>query len=218
MNEIRLDPDHQPPWASAITPALAGLVTRSVAMGVLEGAPVTRLDAALVRRLVRALQQHRIGGDAGAMLAPLAKASESAPLGSVDEREMVRNLGRLSSALEDSATPQTEWATMRAIFGDELLVQLLGVAASSLRRYAAAERSTPDDVAARLHWLALVVADLTGAYNEFGIRRWFQRPRSRLGGKSPQQLLGAGWSPDHPAAHQVRQLAAVLSGPQTFAA
>jgi hypothetical protein len=37
-------------------------------------------------------------------------------------------------------------------------------------------------VAERLHWLAMVVADLAGSYNALGIRRWFERPRALLGG------------------------------------
>jgi hypothetical protein len=73
-------------------------------------------------------------------------------------------------------------------------------------------------VAARLHWLAMVVADLAGAYNNFGIRRWFERPRSQLQGKSPRQVLGNAWSPDDEAASRVRALASVLSGAQPLAA
>lgn len=87
-----------------------------------------------------------------------------------------------------------------------------------MRRYASAERATPDDVAARLHWLAMLVADLAGAYNDHGIRRWLQRPRTQLQGRSPWQWLGEAWSPDGDAAQQVRALAAVLSGPQALAA
>ena len=65
---------------------------------------------------------------------------------------------------------------------------------------------------------AMVVADLAGAYNDFGIRRWFERPRSQLDGKSPRQTLGAAWTPEDAAAARVRALAAVLSGPQPLAA
>jgi hypothetical protein len=107
---------------------------------------------------------------------------------------------------------------MREVFGDDMLVELLGVGASSLRRYAGGERATPDEVAARLHWLAMVVADLAGAYNDFGIRRWFERPRSQLDGKSPRQTLGSAWTPEDAAAAQVRALAGVLAGAQPLAA
>jgi hypothetical protein len=63
-----------------------------------------------------------------------------------------------------------------------------------------------------------VVSDLAGSYNDFGMRRWFERPRTQLGGKSPRALLGARWAPDDKAALQVRALAATLSGAAALAA
>ena len=63
-----------------------------------------------------------------------------------------------------------------------------------------------------------MVSDLAGSYNDFGMRRWFERPRTQLGGKSPRALLGSQWTPDSKAARQVRALAAVLSGAQPLAA
>lgn len=125
---------------------------------------------------------------------------------------------RLTEVFEELPTPRSERASMRALFGDETLENLLGVSGSSLRRYASAARSTPQDVAERLHWLAMVVADLAGAYNEFGIRRWFERPRAQLDGASPRQVLGDDWHFDDDAARRVRALAAALSGAQAPAA
>lgn len=203
------------PWL----PTLAALVTKAAAMGLLAGAPVTDLGPATVQRLVQALQQHGIGAEAGISLAPLTRAPQapnaSAPADATPQR-LLATLHRLHEALEASAAPAVEWPAMRELLGDELLTQLLQVAPSSLRRYAAAERPTPDDVAARLHWLALTAADLAGAYNPYGIRRWFERPRAQLNGASPRQHLQrqAGtrrWHPDDPAAQQVRALAATLS-------
>lgn len=101
---------------------------------------------------------------------------------------------------------------MRAILGDVLLAQLCGISEVSLRRYAAGARTTPDLAAQRLHALALIVAVLRGAYNDYGIRRWFQRPRAQLGGHSPADLLGADWTPDTPEVRQLRELAAALTG------
>jgi hypothetical protein len=83
----------------------------------------------------------------------------------------------------------------------------------SLRRYAAKSRTIPDLVAARLHFLALVVGDLGGAYNDFGIRRWFERPRSQLDGKAPRQILRGPWTPDDAVVQTLRALAADLAGP-----
>jgi hypothetical protein len=216
VTEVRITPDELPPWGATLGPTLATLLTRSVAMGLLTGKPVTRLDAALVKRLAAALQRRGIGANAGLVLAPLA-AEPARPMDAATQQRVADGLNRLSEALESSATPDTEWPAMRAVLGDELLVDLLGVAASSLRRYASGERATPDEVGARLHWLAMVVADLAGAYNDFGIRRWFMRPRSQLDGRSPRQALGAAWSPDDAAAMRVRALAAVLAGAQPLA-
>ena len=81
------------------------------------------------------------------------------------------------------------------------------MAASSLKRYQSEERATPDPVAARLHFLALVVGDLAGSYNDVGIRRWFHRKRTLLDGRSPAALLKGEWDPDDDGPARVRQLA-----------
>lgn len=217
MLVVRFDPESLPLLGQALLGPLLALMTRSATMGLLTGAPVTALDAASVRRLLRALQRHGIGGTAAAALAPLTRP-DAVPLDTESERLAAGGLRELNEALEASAVPETEWPAMRALLGDELLGALVGVAASSLRRYACGERRTPDEVAARLHWLALVAADLAGAYNAFGIRRWFERPRVQLGGRSPRALLGERWSADDDAAQRVRSLAAALVGAQPLAA
>jgi hypothetical protein len=96
----------------------------------------------------------------------------------------------------DSPTPATEWAGLREVFGYELLATILSISPASVRRYAAGERRCPDEVAARLHWLAMVVEHLEGSFNAFGIRRWFQRSRQALGGLSPLAVLGQDWAPE----------------------
>ena len=106
--------------------------------------------------------------------------------------------------------PDSEWAPLTQALGEELLAQLVGISPSSLLRYAA--RATPDDVAARLHFLALLVADLAGGYNDYGVRRWFTRPRAALGGQAPRDLLGAGFDPEGADAARLRDLAAGLLG------
>ena len=96
------------------------------------------------------------------------------------------------------------------------MARLLGISQSSARRYFLGSRSTPDTVAARLHFLAFVVGDLAGAYNDIGVRRWFDRPRQRLDGSTPAQTLGERWSPDDDDPRRVRELArALLSSPIT---
>lgn len=81
----------------------------------------------------------------------------------------------------------------------------------SLRRYAKSHRTTPDDVAIRLHWVAGVVADLRGSYTDTGIRRWFLRPRTALDGQSPIALLDGSVDPDGAPAARVQALAHALT-------
>jgi hypothetical protein len=121
-------------------------------------------------------------------------------------------LTQLLDAVEQSPQPDSTWAPMRALLGDDLLADLLDISPSSLMRYANLSRTAPDEVAARLHALAMACADLRGAYNELGIRRWFVRPRPSLEGGSVRDHLGRNWDPDSPAGQWMRALAAsVLS-------
>ena len=125
-------------------------------------------------------------------------------------------LERVHEALDESPTPATEWQAVTDVLGADLLAGLVGVSASSARRYQSGFRPTPDAIAVRLHFLALVVADLAGAYNDIGVRRWFERPRQRLRGNTPAQLLAGDWSPDDDEPSRVRELAASLaSSPAT---
>jgi hypothetical protein len=118
----------------------------------------------------------------------------------------------LLDALEESPVPRMEWKGLERVLGADLLGNLIGVSPSSLRRYAIGARDTPDDIAARLHFLALVVGDLSGSYNEIGVRRWFERRRTQLGGKTPAELLQDGWDPQDEGPDKVRKLAAALLG------
>lgn len=122
-------------------------------------------------------------------------------------------LDELLQSMEDSPDPEREWAVLRGIVGDEELAELLGVPPTEITTYAE-HAATPDDLAARLHFLALLVADLTTAYNAYGVRRWFNRPRRTLGGRTPKEVLAAGWDPDGPGPREVRQLAQSLLGAQ----
>lgn len=127
---------------------------------------------------------------------------------SVEETEALLRV--VIAALEASPVAKHEWPVLARVLEAEQLASLLGISATSLRRYASGERGTPDDVAARLHHLALIVGDLAGAYNEVGIRRWFDRTRAALDGQSPAALLAGGWNPDDPAPRKVRALARSL--------
>jgi hypothetical protein len=80
-----------------------------------------------------------------------------------------------------------------------------------MRRYASGSRPTPDAVAARLHFLARVLAELRGAYNDIGVRRWFQRKRTVLRKRSPAQILTDDWSPEDSNPQRVLELARSLA-------
>ena len=113
----------------------------------------------------------------------------------------------VDKALGASPVPVSDWLALQRVIGDDLLVRLLCISKVSLRRYLSGARRTPDDVAVRLHTLALIVDDLAGAYDDAGIRRWFARPRTTLGNRAPLDALTAGWQPDDPEVQQVRDLA-----------
>jgi hypothetical protein len=122
-------------------------------------------------------------------------------------------IGQLDRSLEGSSIPDREAKELVAVFGRDGLADLLGTSQVSIGRYLTSARPWPDEIAARLHWLAMVVGDLRGGYNDFGVRRWFDRPRPQLGGRSPRRVLGSSWNPDGRPASRVREIAAALTGP-----
>jgi hypothetical protein len=190
------------------SPQLQALAARAAvradAMGLLpdrELSALHPLDAA--DTLTRVLDVARGAGIGRALAMPRDPADEERWEGFVLD---------LLDALEESPLPRTEWVGLERVLGADMLADLVGVSPSSLRRYAAGTRDTPDDVAARLHFLALVVGDLSGSYNDFGVRRWFTRRRSQLGGQAPADLLRGGWDPQEEGPEKVRRLAAALLG------
>ncbi len=128
-----------------------------------------------------------------------------------DAAETAGWLRALHEALAGSPVPRTEWPALSRSLGLDLLSRLLGISHSSARRYLSGARKTPDAIAARLHFLALVAGDLAGAYNEIGVRRWFDRKRSALGGKTPAEVMTGDWSAEDDGPERIRELAAALS-------
>lgn len=117
-------------------------------------------------------------------------------------------LAQVYERLEECLSPATEWQAVRdALDDDALLAALLGIGLASVRRYAKGERHCSVSVAARLHWLALLIDQLEGTYNAYGIRRWFQRPRVALDGEAPQDRLKGEWDPDDEAVRPLMALA-----------
>jgi transcriptional regulator with XRE-family HTH domain len=174
---------------------------RADAMGVMGFDEAATLDAGTADRLVTRARE------AGVASVPRLPWSSVTPPTAHDIAALLR---LVISALEGSPVPRTEWPSLSRVFDAEQLARLVGVSLSSLRRYQSGERDTPDPAAERLHCLALIVADLAGSYNNIGMRRWFERPRTALGGKAPAALLKGEWDPEGPGAQKVRQLARSL--------
>jgi hypothetical protein len=174
---------------------------RAEAMGLVEPAAVTNADPAAVQLLASRVRRAGIA---------TAAADELHNVEAPNAAEVAGLLETLIKALEASPVPKFEWASLGRVFGAEDLSALINVSVSSLKRYQSGDRETPDDVAARLHFLALVVGDLAGSYNDIGVRRWFQRKRTLLDGRAPASLLKGNWDPDGEGPMRVRELAREL--------
>jgi hypothetical protein len=146
----------------------------------------------------------------GDRLAGLAAAARQAGIAEGIGVSSRINPHRLLEALESSPLPEREIHRLAALLGYARLAELAVVSEPSLRRYAAGERRVPDRVAQRLHFLALLIAILRGSFNEFGIRRWFERQRGELGGRSPANMLRGDWSPGEPGPEAAMHLAVEL--------
>jgi uncharacterized protein (DUF2384 family) len=191
MDDIRIESVSDPFREPGMARLAVDVIVRASAMGLLEGITVRSLERDVVLEVVRRIA--------------------AAGVGSMVVGEMGPMLERVGEALEASAVPEKEWPRLVELLGVDGLGEIVGVSGSSVRRYAAGERRTPEDVAVRVHFIALVVGDLSGTYNEYGIRRWFKRPRSVLEGRAPADLLGEGWDPDGEGPRKVRDLARSLA-------
>jgi len=198
MSDIRVESVSDP----FTNPGLARLAARVIAfastMGLVSEA-IRTLDPKTWKTVLGSLRKAGLLRAAPVLTLSSGKALES-------------ELSRLYETIEDSPLPEAEWTPMRDVLGDDMLPKLLGISRPSVHRYATGERKTPQDVAERLHVLALIVSDLAGSYNDYGIRRWFERPRAQLGGRAPKTLLKKGWGPDDEGVRRVRALAAALLG------
>ena len=183
-----------------------GALSRADAMGLLSR-PITCLDDSAIRSLERGMAEAGIGQS---FFSELNRKTYSDPV------RFSSLLEKINEALDQSPAPAHEWRALQRVLRLELLARILGISLSSARRYMSGSRATPDVVAARLHFLAFVVGDLAGAYNEIGVRRWFERRRTLLDGDTPAQALGDGWLPEDDAPCRVREMArALTSSPAT---
>ena len=185
-----------------VDPAIR-LLRRALALGLLgDNERVDRLDLELVRRIAREASAAGIGQDAAVALLH----------GDSGANRLAALIERLDDSLTESPLPDREVPELLRVFDREHLALLTGTSGVSLGRYLAGSRKWPDELATRIHWLALVLSDLAGAYNDFGVRRWFERERTQLDGRSPRQVLGTEWDPASPDVERVRRLAASLAG------
>ena len=191
----------RPPFdESSLASAAFTAFSHADAMGLLTE-PITCLNGAAVRSLETSMRRAGIGQ---------AFASELHNFEELDRDRLMVRLEEITQALRESPVPACEWQSLQSMLGLDLLGRLLGISESSARRYLSGSRTTPDKVADCLHHLAFVVGDLRGAYSDVGVRRWFDRKRSQLSGRTPAQILGNEWSPDDDGAQQVRELASAL--------
>lgn len=197
LSRIGSDAD---PTDAGLARLLFEAARRAEAMGIVEPG-ITPLEADTVRQLAGKVRSAGIATSAADVLRNVERPSR---------QDLAALLEMIIAALEASPAPRYEWKGLTRVFAIDDLAALLDISLSSLKRYEAGDRDTPDDVAARLHFLALVVGDLAGSYNEIGIRRWFQRKRTQLDGRSPAAILARGWDPEDPGPQRVRQLARTL--------
>src|SRR5438128_94512 len=113
---------------------------RAEAMGLIEPGAATRSDSAAIRQLANRVRRAGIGATAADHLTNVEAPTPS---------DLVGLLEMMIAALEASPVPKFEWGGLGRVFGADDLAALLNVSASSLKRYQAGERATPDPVAAR---------------------------------------------------------------------
>ena len=185
-----------------------GLLGRSQTMGFCpQGAAAhTHLDLALLDELAACLQSVGVASEAAARLRADIASRRKPRVAADDLRAVVE-------ALDASPMPRGEWQPARELLGDELLARLVGgVSQSSLHRYASGARETPDDIAWRLHVVARLLAALLGSYNAYGVRRWFERRRTALGGLAPVQVIETAVDEDDELLRTALALADDLTG------
>lgn len=193
MSVVRIESIDDELLGDGLAPKVIQLMLRAAAVGIYE--PPAVVTIASVRRVVDAARRAGLATSAG----------------SPDHDDLEPVIDAVLEAMAAAPLPDTEWAAVLDVLDWDLTAALVGVSLSSARRYANRERTTPQPVAERLHFLALTIGDLHGAYNDYGVRRWFARPRPQLEGRAPVDVLHGEWSPDTRAPEKVRELAVGLS-------
>jgi len=201
MSQIKSDAD--PLTNPGVAHAAAAVVRKAYAVGLVDESPgFPDLTYPAVKRTVLHVREAGIGDRAARELAQTAPG---------DTARIAERLREIETLIEESPLPESEWPRVLETLGRDQLAALAGISPASVLRYEKQDRTTPDDVAARVHFLALVIGDLAGAYNAIGIRRWFDRTRTALDGRAPSAILRGNWKPEDPGPRAVRALARALT-------
>jgi hypothetical protein len=206
MTSLQIDSVEEPFRSDPeLTAAAVKLLYTSEYTGLLPRGDVRSLDLELLSSVGDAMG----AGQASVVAVEVKKVGRLLTRAGTDDqvRRYQSLLERLQEEVEASPRPDGEWAPVLDTLGEELVAKLVGTSVSSVRRYRSGERTTPQDVAERLHFLALVLGELAGSYNDYGMRRWFSRPRAVLDGKAPDDFMGKDFDPDGPAGDRIRALA-----------
>jgi hypothetical protein len=111
-----------------------------------------------------------------------------------------------TGAADSNDTLVADWQQLNSVFERDDLERLLGV-----RVAAEAQKELPldqpNDLPVRVSFLAELIAVLSKSYTLTGVRQWFYRPRTPLGGQSPISLLSGEWRPGQDPARMIQDLA-----------
>lgn len=106
-----------------------------------------------------------------------------------------------------------ELRTLDDVLGKKLCRKLLGLKQEKLTYYQNHPNKMSNRLKRRVDILSTIVRCLVGSYNFRGVRRWFKRPRTKLGGKTPGELFIAGrGNPNNQEVKKILSLAQGLAG------
>lgn len=201
MPALRISAVEEPLASDAFVSLVAAhLIARTQYVGALPSLTEGQeLGRALIGSALAGLSERGVARDAHLALAT-ARTSQ----------DFLAILQAANEQMEHSPMPAGTWPVVLEVLGEDLLATLLDVSPASIRRYRDGQRPTPGPVAHRLHFVALLLADLAGAYNDYGVRRWFTRVRQQLDQASPLELLQGGFDPEGSEACRVKTLVDAL--------
>ncbi|PZM83453.1 MAG: hypothetical protein DKT66_09880 [Candidatus Melainabacteria bacterium] len=126
--------------------------------------------------------------------------------------EMVSAIEEVLKDFSRTPFPSLEFQSAVDYLGLPLLANLLGCEEFKLNEVRTKKVEFPPELQEKLHFVILIIAALSGTYRSVGMREWFNRKRSKLGDRSPADILHGNWSPLDHDAKRVGQLAWDLVG------